>query len=86
MTRNGFILLMLVTVGAIFVGDVIATRYTEEGIGRTLLVAAIAAAIVYPAALMAVRFGLIRKDKLDFSKLGAPRDGEGRKDRGGDQK
>ena len=86
MTRNGFILLMLVTVGAIFVGDVVATRYTDEGIGRTLLVAAIAAAIVYPAALVAVRFGLISKDKLDFSKLGAPRDGEGRNDRGGDQK
>ena len=86
MTRNGFILMLLVTVGAIILGDAIATRYTDEGIGRTLLVAAIAAAIVYPAALLAVRYGQISKDKFDFSKLGAPRDGEGRKDRGGDQK
>ena len=86
MTRNGFILMMLVTVGAISVGDAIAAHYTDEGIGRTLLVAAIAAAIVFPAAFVAVRFGLISKEKLDFSKLGAPRDGEGRDNRGGDQK
>ncbi|MFA7666532.1 MAG: hypothetical protein WCY32_10480 [Burkholderiaceae bacterium] len=85
MTRNGFIVLMLVTVGAIMLGDAVAVRYTDEGIGRTLLVAAIAAGIVFPAALVAARFGLI-KGTFDFSKLGAPRDGKGRDDRGGDHK
>ena len=84
MTRNGFILLMLVTVGAIFVGNEVAERYTDEGFGRTLMVGAITAVILFPAAWLAEKFGLI-KGKFDPSKLGAPRDGEGRDARGGDQ-
>ncbi|ODT35555.1 MAG: hypothetical protein ABS55_08695 [Lautropia sp. SCN 70-15] len=85
MTRNGFILLMLTTVVAIFIGATVAERYTDEGFGRTLMVGAIAAAIVFPVSWLAEKFGLV-KGKFDPSKLGAPQDGEGRDIRGGDQK
>jgi hypothetical protein len=85
MTRNGFIVLMIVTVVAIAIGALIAERYTDEGFGRTLMVGAIAAAIVFPVSWLAERFGLI-KGKLDMSKLGAPADGASRNERGGDPK
>ena len=85
MTRNGFIVLMLATVVAIFIGAAIAERYTDEGFGRTLMVGGIAAAIVFPISWLAEKFGLI-KGKFDPTKLGTPQDGDSRTDRGGDQK
>ncbi|MFP5406189.1 MAG: hypothetical protein ACLGHY_07555, partial [Gammaproteobacteria bacterium] len=73
MSRNGFILMLIVTVIAIALGDAIAGHYTEPGLLRILLVGAIAGAIVFPVARLAERFGLI-KGSFAFSKAGAPRD------------
>ena len=38
MSRNGFIVLLLLTVAAIGVGAIVAERFAEPGIGRTLIV------------------------------------------------
>lgn len=84
MSRNGFILMMIATVVAIAIGATIAERYTGPGWNRTLMVGAIAAAIVFPIAMLAERLGWI-KGKFDPSKLGTPNDGDGRDLRGGDQ-
>jgi hypothetical protein len=69
MTRNGFVVLLLLTVGAIGVGALVAERYAEPGLGRTLIVAVFAALVVFPAAKFAERRGWIRGE-LDFSKMG----------------
>lgn len=84
MTRNGFILLMLTTVAAIFIGSVIAERYTDEGLGRTLMVGAIAAAIVYPISKLAERIGWI-KGTFEPFKQPSPPGAEGGESRGGDE-
>ena len=85
MTRNGFLLLLLITVGAIALGDAIAGRYTGPGLSRILLVAAITAAIVFPVARLAERFGLI-KGSFHFSRADAPPDRDERELRCGEQK
>ncbi|HMN66839.1 MAG: hypothetical protein KF786_07445 [Burkholderiaceae bacterium] len=69
MTRNGFVVLLLLTVAAIGVGALVAERYAEPGLGRTLIVAVFAALVVFPAAKFAERRGWIRGE-LDFSKMG----------------
>ena len=84
MTRNGFILLMLATVGGIFIGATIAEHFTDEGIGRTLLVGAIAAAILFPVSKLAEKIGWI-KGKFDPLARRASLEDEGRKTGGGDQ-
>lgn len=75
MTRNAFIVLLLLTVGAIALGAQIAERYAAPGIGRTLIVAAFTALVVFPAAKFAERRGWIRGG-LDFSKTGRGRGGD----------
>ncbi len=70
MSRNAFIVLLLLTVGAIGAGAMIAERYAEPGLGRTLIVAIFTALVVFPAAKFAEHRGWIRGE-LDFSKLGA---------------
>jgi hypothetical protein len=84
MTRNGFILLMLATVAAIFIGAEIAEHYTDEGFGRTLMVGAIAAAIVYPISKLAEKIGWI-KGNFEPYKRPAALDDESRESRAGDQ-
>ncbi len=81
MSRNGFILLMIATVAGIFIGAAIAERYTDPGLGRTLLVGVIAAAIVFPVSWLAERFGWIRGT---FDPFAASRNGESRNSSGGD--
>jgi hypothetical protein len=83
MTRNGFIALLLLTVAAIGAGAQIAERFAAPGLGRTLIVAAFTALVVFPAAKFAERRGWIRGE-LDFSKLG--RRGNGAPDERGDAK
>ncbi len=85
MTRDGFILLLILTVGAIALGDAIAGRYSDPGLARSLLVGAITAAIVFPVARLAERFGLI-KGSFHFSKADAPPDRDERELRCGEQK
>ena len=75
MTRNAFIVLLLLTVGAIALGAQIAERYAAPGIGRTLIVAAFTALVVFPAAKFAERRGWIRGG-LEFSKMGRGRGGD----------
>lgn len=74
MNRNGFVLLLLLTVAAIGVGAALAERYAEPGLGRTLVVAIFAALVMFPAAKFAERRGWI-KGELDFTKLGSRRGG-----------
>jgi len=73
-SRNGFVVLLLLTVAAIGIGASIAERFAEPGIGRTLIVAIFAALTVFPAAKFAEHRGWI-KGELDFSKLGSRRGG-----------
>ena len=80
MSRNGFILLLVVTVVAIALGDAIAKRYTDPGAVRILLVAGITAVIVFPLARLAERFGWI-KGSFDFSKIGAASTNDALQDR-----
>jgi hypothetical protein len=67
-----FVLLLFVTVGAIWVGDSVAQAYSPPGIQRTFSVLVIAAAIVAPVAWLLERLGYIRKEKVE---LGRRRDG-----------
>ena len=83
MTRNGFVVMLLLTVGAIALGAQVAERYADPGLGRTLIVAPFTALVVFPAAKLAERRGWI-KGELDFSKLG--RRGSGAPDERGDAK
>jgi hypothetical protein len=83
MTRNGFIVMLLLTVGAIALGAQVAERYADPGLGRTLIVALFTALVVFPAAKLGERRGWI-KGELDFSKLG--RRGSGAPDERGDAK
>lgn len=75
MTRNAFVLLLVLTVGAIAVGARIAEHYAAPGLGRTLIVAAFTALVVFPAAKFAERRGWIRGG-LDLSKMGRGRGGD----------
>ena len=69
MTRNAFIALLLLTIAAVAIGAQIAERYAAPGIGRTIIVAAFTALVVFPAAKFAERRGWIR-GSLDLSKTG----------------
>ncbi|HVL56737.1 MAG TPA: hypothetical protein VM491_09545 [Burkholderiaceae bacterium] len=60
MTVKGFIFLLIVTVVAIGIGSAIAERFTGRGLERTLAVAVITAAIVFPAAWIAEKLGWIQ--------------------------
>jgi len=83
MTRNGFVFLLLLTIGAIALGAQVAERFAEPGLGRTLIVASFTALVVFPAARFAERRGWIRGG-LDFSKTGGR--GTGAPDERGDAK
>ncbi|GMU45217.1 MAG: hypothetical protein KJZ98_14500 [Burkholderiaceae bacterium] len=80
MSRNGFIALLLLTVAAIGVGAWIAEHFAGPGLARTLIVAAFAALVVFPAAKFAGHRGWINGE-LDFSKLGG-RSGGATQERG----
>jgi hypothetical protein len=82
-TRNAFIVMLLLTIGAIAVGAQIAERYAAPGLSRTLIVALFTALVVFPAAKFAEHRGWI-KGELDFSKMG--RRGNGAQDERGDAK
>ncbi len=60
MTVKGFVFLLIVTIAAIGIGSWIAERFTPRGLERTLAVALITAAIVFPAAYLAEKLGWIR--------------------------
>jgi hypothetical protein len=85
MRRNTFILMLLITIGAITVGDAIAARYTDPGLARILLVGAITAAIVFPIGKLGEYLGLIRGE-FHFSKAGAPPDRDDEDQRVGENK
>ena len=74
MSPRVFLFLLLVTVGAIWVGDLVATEYAAPGLERTFAVLVVAAAIVAPVAWLLERFGYIRKEKVE---LGRRRDRNG---------
>ena len=66
MTLKGFLFLMVVTVLTVIAAGLIAERFAEPGLQRTLLVAAIASLVVFPAAKWAERRGWISGSlKLD---------------------
>lgn len=85
MTRNTFILMLIITIAAITLGDAIAGRYTDPGLARILLVGAITAAIVFPIAKLGERLGLI-SGTFHFYKDGAPPDRDDKDLRGGEHK
>jgi hypothetical protein len=60
MTAKGFIVLLGLTVLTVVLAGLLAERYAEAGMQRTLLVAVITAAVVFPAAWFAERRGWIR--------------------------
>jgi hypothetical protein len=73
-----FLFLLLVTVGAIWVGDTLAEGFSPPGLQRTFAVLVIAAAIVAPVAWLLERLGFIRKEKVELGRrkpATEPRDG-----------
>jgi len=60
MTVRAFVVLLLVTVFAIWVGDRVAADVTAPGLERTFSVLLVAAAIVAPVAWVLGRIGWIR--------------------------
>ena len=60
MTVRAFIVLLVVTVIAIWVGDRYAVEFTAPGMERSFAVLVIAAAIVAPAAWLLGRIGWIK--------------------------
>ncbi|MGD9944669.1 MAG: hypothetical protein AB7L76_25420 [Burkholderiaceae bacterium] len=67
MTRNVFIALLVITLVVVTLAIEIAERYTEPGLGRTLMVAGITAAIMFPIGWIGERMGYI-KGKFEFGK------------------
>ncbi len=59
MTVRGFVFLLIVTVAAVGIGALVAEGFTNRGLERTLAVAVITAAIVFPAAYWAEKRGWI---------------------------
>ncbi|MBN9429278.1 MAG: hypothetical protein J0H09_22510 [Burkholderiales bacterium] len=67
MTRNVFIVLLVIAILAVTLAINIAERYTAPGLGRTLMVAGITAAIMFPAGWIGERLGFI-KGKFEYGK------------------
>jgi hypothetical protein len=70
MTAKGFMFLMVVTVLAVMLGGWISEKYTTPGLERTIWLAVIAGAIVFPAARWAESRGWI-KGKVEVGNLGS---------------
>jgi hypothetical protein len=77
-----FLFLLLVTVGAIWVGDVVARQYAAPGMERTFAVLLVAAAIVAPVAWLLERLGHIRKGKVELGRRGERTGSNGQRDGG----
>jgi hypothetical protein len=65
-----FLVLLGVTVFAIWVGDSVASEYAAPGMERTFAVLVIAAAIVAPVAWALERLGFIRREKVELWRRG----------------
>ncbi|MFM1989715.1 MAG: hypothetical protein RJA99_2672 [Pseudomonadota bacterium] len=74
MTARAFVVLLLVTVFAIWVGDSVAREYAAPGLERTFAVLVVAAFIVAPAAWLLEKLGWIRKGAVDFAGRRSPTD------------
>ncbi len=68
MTVRAFIILLGVTVLAIWLGDRIAQDFSAPGLERTFTVLVIAAAVVAPAAWLLGRLGWINSGRIEFSR------------------
>jgi hypothetical protein len=68
MTLKGFLFLLGVTVLTVIVAGLIAERYAAPGFERTLVVAGIAALVVFPAGKFAERRGWV-KGELQLGEL-----------------
>jgi uncharacterized membrane protein YfcA len=67
MTVQGFMFLLIAAIVGITVGAHFAEKWTPPGFQRTVTVAVIAAAILFPAARFAERLGWIR-GRLDLTR------------------
>lgn len=72
MTVRAFIVLLIVTVFAIWVGDSVAQDFAAPGLERTFSVLVVAAAIVAPVAWLLEKLGWIR-GRLDLARRRAER-------------
>ena len=82
MSPRVFIFLLLVTAGAIWIGDVLARQYAAPGMERTFAVLLVAAAIVGPAAWLLERLGYIRKGRVELGRRRDPSGSNGERDGG----
>jgi hypothetical protein len=74
MSSRVFVLLLLVTAGAIWIGDVVADDFAAPGMERTFAVLVVAAAIVAPVAWLLERFGYIRRGNVELGRKRAAND------------
>jgi hypothetical protein len=72
MTVRAFVVLLVVTVLAIWLGDRIAQDFAAPGLERTFTVLVIAAAVVAPAAWLLGRIGWINSGRIEFSRNSQP--------------
>ena len=76
MTVRAFIILLAITVAAIWGADRFARDFAAPGIERTFAVLALAAIVVAPAAWLLGRLGWINPGRIEFgSKRQPPRTG-----------
>ena len=68
MTVRAFIVLLLVTVVAIWFGDSIAQEYAAPGLERTVAVLMVAALIVAPAAWLLGKVGWISAGRVELGR------------------
>ncbi len=68
MSPRVFLFLLLVTAGAIWIGDLVAQQYAAPGMERTFGVLLVATAIVGPVAWLLERLGYIRKGKVELGR------------------
>ena len=68
MTSKGFIFLLILTVFTVMVAGFLAERWAAPGMERTLWVAVMTAAVVFPAAKWAETRGWIR-GRLEMGKI-----------------
>jgi hypothetical protein len=82
MTVRAFVVLLLVTVFAIWVGDSFAADFAAPGLERTFAVLVVAAFIVAPAAWLLEKLGWIRKGAVDLLGRRSPTDAPKQRDGG----
>jgi hypothetical protein len=69
-----FIVLLLITVFAIWVGDTVAQDFAAPGLERTFAVLVVAAAIVAPCAWLFGKLGWIRRGNVEIGRKRAADD------------